>query len=100
MKFQRHWEHPNLVHLPVLQPALGNFTSGDHYFDWHPIRGKPPVISVLFSILSAFDFKSKVLIAPSTLFKGILIYIFRSSLPAYLPADAANAITFLTLIVI
>jgi hypothetical protein len=91
--FQRSWQHPNLVHLPVLRPALGNFAAGDHYFDWRPIKGKPPVISCLFSILPAFGFDPKILMVPSSLFQGISIYIFGSSLPEYLPAEAANAIT-------
>jgi hypothetical protein len=91
--FQKLWSHPHLLHLPVPRPALGNFAAGDHYFNWRPIKEKPPVISVLFSILPAFDFEPKVHVAPSTLFKGISIYIFRSCIPEYLPANAANAIT-------
>ena len=91
--FQYNWSsYPLLLHLPVCRPALDNVAAGDHFFSYKLTPGDKPIISILFSILPAYDFDHQVIISDSTYFDGKAIFIFGYDIPTFLPQLAFNVI--------
>ena len=90
--FQQNWSCGNLIHISTFRSAFHTVAAGDHYFDWHPDGLEtPPVISILFSIHSAYDFDTQVVISHSTNFDRTSIFILGALPPAYLPEVVCSA---------
>jgi len=91
--FQTNWSSlPLLLHLPVCRPALDNVAAGDHFFSYKIDPGAKPIVSVLFSILPAYDFDHQVIISDSTYFDGKAIFIFGYNIPDFLPILVSDVI--------
>ena len=46
--FQRNYTLGSLIHIPVLRPALGSITAGEHYFEWRTAGISHPVLILTF----------------------------------------------------